>query len=423
MANIIEYEGKHRLFNDTGATVLSFQLDQNTEEKIFRIPRYQDDFDLSEFTCYLLLSGAGWTDRVELSQKTVSDQTISFRWTVSALATSTGKPVVFQPVFYKDPVVLHLDKDIFTISTSIDTNSEIETYYPDYISGLTQKADKSALENYYTKTVLDAKFSEIDTKWENIVNAGNFPNLLINASGLIWQRGTSFNLTLNSTIWQYCDDRWRYKLTGTVGAAAVISKGINGGTSISIVGGGTVVRQQVMEQAVTGTLSQSLNGGTITSAPFSGTVVEQTFTASTLVDWVKLETSESATPFSPRLFGEELTLCQRYYEKSYNYSDVAGTDTMSGAVFESKSGIASGQTSIGTQYAHTNYVVVKRTTPVVTLYSKVGTVGKISKSGGVDLGANITASSDTRFNVQTIDTILVGDNLYFHFTADAEFYD
>jgi hypothetical protein len=135
MENIIEYSGKHRLFHNPEATKLSFQLDQNAEEKVFLFPRYLDGFDLSEFTCYLLLSGAGWTDRVELAQETCNDETISYSWTVSALATSTGKPVIFQPVFYKEPVILHLDKDIFTISSSVDTDSEIGTYYPDYISG------------------------------------------------------------------------------------------------------------------------------------------------------------------------------------------------------------------------------------------------------------------------------------------------
>lgn len=313
MENIIEYSGKHRLFNNPEATKLSFQLDQNAEEKVFLFPRYLDGFDLSEFTCYLLLSGAGWTDRVELAQGTYDEETISYSWTVSALATSTGKPVVFQPVFYKEPVILHLDKDIFTISSSVDTDSEIEIYYPDYISGLNGKADKAELESFYTKTELDEKFSDIESDWQDVMNAGNLPNLLINPSGLVWQRGSSFNLTLNSDSWQYCEDRWRYKLTGSAGAAAVISKGENGGTSISIVGGGTVTRQQVLERAVTGTLSQRLNGGTVTSASFNGTVVEQTFTATTLVDWTKLEIGQIATPFSPRLFGEELSLCQRFF--------------------------------------------------------------------------------------------------------------
>ena len=423
MGNTIMYTNKHRLFNDPDATKLSFQLDQNAEEKLFCLSRYVDGFDLKEFTCYLLLSGCGWTDRVMLQQDSYTDETVSYRWVVSALATSTGKPVVFQPVFQKDTVVLHLDKDVFTINTSVDTDGDIEIFYPDYISGLNEKADKSELDQYYTKTVLDRKFDKIEETLQNVKNAGCLPNLLLNPNGAIWQRGTYFDLTLNSEQWQYCDDRWRYKLSGPSGAAAVVSKDSSGATKINIIGGGTVTRQQVLEEAVTGTLSQKVNGSDVVQTSFSGTVVEQTFTSNALIYWVKLETGEFATPFSPRPFGEELALCQRYYEKSYNYAVPAGSNTSEGVVFEAKSALNSGtQVSMGTQFSSARYAVSKRKSPTLTLYSKIGTKDKISKSGEKDVSANIVANGETGFYIQTTDTIYTHENLYFHFVADAEIY-
>ena len=36
---------------------------------------------------------------------------------------------------------------------------------------------------------------------------------------------------------------------------------------------------------------------------------------SIVVNWVKLEIGSYATPFSPRLYGEELALCERYYQR------------------------------------------------------------------------------------------------------------
>ena len=291
MANIIEYAGRHRVFSDPAATKLGFQLDQNAEEKIFQFPRYLNGFDLSQFTCSLLLSGADWTDRVELSQESCGEETLTCRWTAPKLVTAAGKPVVFQPVFQNGATVLHLDKDIFTVCSSVDPDGEMELFYPDYIGKL--------------------------KKLEAIVGKMSLPNHLINGNSIVWQRGESFTLTSGNTKWVYCDDRWRYKFTGTSGASAAVSKNPGGGVKITITGAGTVTRQQVLENSFTGLLTSRINGES-TSVPFSGKTVAQTFTKTSTVEWTKLEASPVPTPFSSRPYSEELALCQKFYQTIEN---------------------------------------------------------------------------------------------------------
>ena len=314
MSDTIIYQGKHRVFSGENVTCLGHQLDANAEEKLFQVSRYLEGFDLSVFSAALLLSGEDYADRQPLTAETVTDETVTYRWSVGAEVTASGRPVVFQPVFEKDSVVLHLDKDIFTVASSVDLNAEVERCYPNYVEALEEKADRSELGNYYDKDEIDASLQEMSAAVEATGNRGSHPNLLVNPNGAVWQRGSSFTLTRNGTNWQYADDRWRYKLTGPAGASATITPGTNGGTLITITGSGTVTRQQVLEHAVQGTLSRKA-GGAVVSAPFNGTVVEQVFTATTLVEWTKLEVGETASLFSPRLPGEEWALCQRYYQQ------------------------------------------------------------------------------------------------------------
>ncbi len=323
MEHIIEYNGRRRVASDLEALKLGQQQDQNAEERIFLFPRYLEGFDLSGFACGLLLSGAGWVDRQELILEETGENTLSYRWAVPALVTSTGKPVVFQPVFQNQTVIIHLDKDIFTVDPGIDLNGEIETCYPDYIDGLKEKADKKTV---YTKEEVDKIISQSDAQWQLIKNAGALPNLLANSSSVVWQRGTSFTLTLGGTAWQYCDDRWRYKLIGSSGAGAVISKNADGGVKITMVGSGTVTRQQVLDQSIVGTLTSCIDGEK-TAVPHNGTIVEQQFTKTCTVNWTKLETGEIATPFSPKSYREELTACRWYYREIAG-GDVVGSGYM-----------------------------------------------------------------------------------------------
>ena len=47
---------------------------------------------------------------------------------------------------------------------------------------------------------------------------------------------------------------------------------------------------------------------------------------------VQIEVGSQATPFEHRSFGEELGLCQRYFQQSYAHGTAAGTTTDTGMV-------------------------------------------------------------------------------------------
>jgi hypothetical protein len=112
---------------------------------------------------------------------------------------------------------------------------------------------------------------------------------------------------------------------------------------------------------------------------------------------VQLEVGSVATPFERRLYGHELALCQRYYEKSYNNSVVPATAITAGLGELFVNAIGGGGT-----VTTVNYAVSKRTNPTVTSYDNAGTSGKNSyyttgwNNGGT---ATVNNTLEKGFNV------------------------
>lgn len=187
------------------------------------------------------------------------------------------------------------------------------------------------------------------------------PNLLINGDFQIWQRGTNFDYSLINTGGGYVADRWF-----TMFQKQVISKLPNGGMKIKRnVSSGYDPLTQILEgdyqnfkgkkmtfsvnyKNIIGvqpyihvqckTNGEFVTLGVLYSIP-SG-ISALTFTIPDIIDkdslrvsfvpstdahehdlyWAKLELGEIATPLSPRLYGEELALCQRYCVPLLQYS-------------------------------------------------------------------------------------------------------
>ena len=77
---------------------------------------------------------------------------------------------------------------------------------------------------------------------------------------------------------------------------------------------------------------------------------------------VQLEVGPVATPFEHRSFGDELALCQRYYQKSYDYGVAPGTATYNGC--------SRGESiNANTIDICPRFKVDMRATPTVTIYS------------------------------------------------------
>ncbi|WP_061312949.1 hypothetical protein [Clostridium botulinum] len=181
------------------------------------------------------------------------------------------------------------------------------------------------------------------------------PNLFINGDFIINQREQSI-YTLTG-ISNYTVDRWiSYNLTDDITEVVKLDKGIK---LLSKSGGSARLRQtfesdmtnRLKEKTVTFSMKVikdcSMVALTVTKSKnitgFSkgfnnvkaGTILTHTFmitndyenlgiqfstndTNGLEVEWVKLELGSVATPFIPRSYGEELALCQRYYQKIKN---------------------------------------------------------------------------------------------------------
>ncbi len=96
--------------------------------------------------------------------------------------------------------------------------------------------------------------------------------------------------------------------------------------------------------------------------------------------------------------GPELARCQRYYEKSYNLAVAPGSITNVGL---SENYFATTAASSANHTICTEFKVVKRNTPSVTVYSPVtGASGNIRDvSGNVDRAATVRSISNRNFTV------------------------
>ena len=108
---------------------------------------------------------------------------------------------------------------------------------------------------------------------------------------------------------------------------------------------------------------------------------------------VQLEIGSIATPFERRSFGQELALCQRYYQKSYEYNVVPGTSvtgTYRGLVPGSTNSNAASNGFTPTFYA---FKVPMRATPNYAYYDAAGNISKFSTLtfGGLSLTNNVGA--------------------------------
>jgi len=151
---------------------------------------------------------------------------------------------------------------------------------------------------------------------------------------------------------------------------------------------------------VTSTLTQYTASIAVPAAATTGIEILFTVGAQISGTWqvgnAQLEAGSVATPFERRQYGEELILCQRYYEKSYNNSVAVPTAVTSGTGQLFVNAIAGGATVIGV-----NFAVSKRTSPTVVAYDNAGTSGKNTyyTTGWINGGtATINTALEKGFN-------------------------
>jgi hypothetical protein len=189
---------------------------------------------------------------------------------------------------------------------------------------------------------------------------------------------------------------YSYPFTYTISSANTwtqISVTIAGPTSGTWVGATNELALYVsfglgMGSTYNGTAGSWQAGGFLSAT--GATSVVGTNGATFYITGVQLEQNTSATPFERRLYGQELANCQRYFQKSYDYSVVPGTSgTSLGGLFESSIGAAN-STSI--KLGSFSFPVRMRTAPSVQLYDTAGNAGKVSTDNVGSYTANQSGS-------------------------------
>ena len=183
-------------------------------------------------------------------------------------------------------------------------------------------------------------------------------------------------------------------------------------------------------------------GSTYTSGTASGSWAANTnanraagqgfqLSSSTANDWsitgLQMEIGATATEFEYSTFGEELALCQRYYEKSYDIGTKPGTaSTLNQSV---GLGIYTNNPAGYNRFGAIFYKVVKRAIPTVVLYAPATgnsstTANATRGDGGTDFG--YVVASQLNMNGFNISASVGGSSVtsyntgFFAFTASSE---
>lgn len=133
------------------------------------------------------------------------------------------------------------------------------------------------------------------------------------------------------------------------------------------------------------------------------------------IAFVRMNSGTVIKTHTPRPFAELLSLCERYYEKSYNHDVVPGTNDYSGAI----SKIAFSSTDFY-DYGDIRFKTKKRVGATTTFYSPSGPSGAIrnvtTNSDLSTIGINSSGQSGLRLGA----TGMAVDNGYqMHFTAES----
>jgi hypothetical protein len=110
-------------------------------------------------------------------------------------------------------------------------------------------------------------------------------------------------------------------------------------------------------------------------------------------------------------------LCQRYFEKSFNYATAPAQN-----IGEVQGALVTGAytTSASAILATACYAVEKRAAPTVTTYNPFAAGSGWSRSGAADLAAGIYGAGTRAISIRVDGTPTLNANLSIHWTASAE---
>ena len=134
---------------------------------------------------------------------------------------------------------------------------------------------------------------------------------------------------------------------------------------------------------------------------------------------VQFELGAIATAFDPRPAVQELALCQRYFERSYDLGVATGTRNANGSVVAYMTGVPAAQYKVGSM---AYFKTTKRATPLVTPYGyATGTPGMMTEGSGIDTSASLSVVGTGSFYIfASTSGSTTTPNTSAHWTADAE---
>jgi hypothetical protein len=170
-----------------------------------------------------------------------------------------------------------------------------------------------------------------------------------------------------------------------------------------------------------GTLSQTWtsNSGNNANRAVGGDNFFSSTDNTFFITGMQLEVGSVATEFEHRSFGEELALCQRYYQKSHRQEVAPGTATNDGFNIQFSFG-AAGSGIVGMPVI---LPVVMRTNPTATIYDGEGTSGKVNTLNinavvTHNQATNMVNARPTHLNVRIYGASVAG--MSFMYELDAE---
>jgi len=133
---------------------------------------------------------------------------------------------------------------------------------------------------------------------------------------------------------------------------------------------------------------------------------------------VQLEAGDKATRFETRSVGQELELCQRYFEKSFSQGTAPAQNVgnAKGAI-----GISGVSTNAFVLMGYATFAREKRSEPTVTTFNPFSAGGGWSQSGTLDIATGLYALGTRAITIRVNGTpTSAASNYTVHWTADAE---
>jgi hypothetical protein len=139
---------------------------------------------------------------------------------------------------------------------------------------------------------------------------------------------------------------------------------------------------------------------------------------------VQLEVGTAATPFERRQYGQELALCQRYYEKSYNTNTAPGTSVTSDfaqAIFVATNADTTGGACSG----FASFKTKKRAAPTGSYWDLAGNASRVSNDPSINnktisAGNVMSSLSESGYIYDFVVASAANNRAYWCWSASAE---